>query len=77
MEHETEWDNCTKCGDSSPLDGAGVCGECANSDLATRLGDVLNTRLRVEASSVLEVVSTWLSDNGLSIIDGSGEIVQL
>lgn len=46
-------------------------------ELAKRLGAVLDTRLRVDVGTVLEVVATWLHDNGLAIIDGNGEIVEL
>ncbi len=77
MTNEPEWDNCTKCGNSAPLDGVGVCIDCANSDLTTRLNDVLNTRLRVEAAAVLEVLTTWLADNELAIVDNALNVVEL
>ena len=45
--------------------------------LAVRLEPILDTRLRVDVGTVLEVLETWLHDSGLSIVDENLEIVEL
>ena len=45
--------------------------------LAVSLEPILNTRLRVDVGTVLEVLETWLHDSGLAIVDENLEIVEL
>jgi hypothetical protein len=72
------WECATHC---KPLS---VCG-CAeinyldrlDSELYARLGEVTDTRLRVEPAAIVEVFSTWLADNGLAIVNDAQEIIEI
>lgn len=51
---EIEWDNCVKCGESCPLDGAGYCGECLPQDTGLTVGSEENMRnLERQAAAVM------------------------
>jgi hypothetical protein len=45
--------------------------------LYARLGEVTDTRLRVEPAAIVEVFSTWLADNGLAIVNDDQEIIEI
>jgi len=51
--------------------------EALEEDLHARLGEVTATRLRVEPAAIMEVLSTWLADNGLSVVNDDMEILEL
>jgi len=51
--------------------------ERLENDLYNQLGGVTNTRLRVEPADIVQVFSTWLSDNGLAIVNDDQEIIEI
>jgi hypothetical protein len=51
--------------------------EKLENELYARLGEVTDTRLRVEPAAIVEVFSTWLADNGLAIVNDDQEIIEL
>lgn len=51
--------------------------EALEEELHARLAEVTDTRLRVEPSTIMEVLSVWLADNGLFIVNDDMEILEI